>query len=127
MATLYEQLGGAAALDRAVDLFYRRMLRDDRVAPFFEGVDMERQAAKQTAFLAMVLGGPNNYTGRDMRKAHAHLLARGLSDLHVDVVIEHLGAVLKELEATDAQIAEVAALANSVRDDVLGRRKEAAE
>jgi hemoglobin len=126
MATLYEQLGGAAAVDRAVEIFYRKMLGDDRVASFFGDVDMERQASKQRAFLTMVLGGPNHYTGRDMRQAHAGLVSRGLADGHVDVVIEHLGATLKELGASDGQIAEVAALANSVRDDVLGRRSIAA-
>jgi hemoglobin len=71
----------------------------------------------------MVLGGPNNYTGKDMRTAHAPLVSKGLNDSHVDVVIEHLGGVLKELGANDAQIAQVAALANSVRDDVLSRSK----
>jgi hemoglobin len=119
MATLYEQLGGAAALDAAVDIFYRKMLGDDRVSAFFDHVDMDQQAAKQKAFLTMVLGGPNSYTGRDMRTAHKRLA--GLNDGHVDVVIEHLGATLKELGVTDDKIAEVAALANSVRNDVLNR------
>ena len=118
---LYDELGGAAAVDRAVDIFYRRMLGDERVARFFEGVDMDTQAAKQKAFLTMVMGGPHNYTGKDMRTAHAPLLSKGLNDTHVDVVIEHLGGVLKELGASDAQIAQVAALANSVRNDVLSR------
>lgn len=120
---LYDELGGAAAVDKAVDIFYRRMLADDRVARFFDSVDMDRQAAKQKAFLTMVLGGPNNYTGKDMRTAHAPLVAKGLNDSHVDVVIEHLGGVLKELGANEAQVAQVAALANSVRDDVLSRSK----
>ena len=71
----------------------------------------------------MVMGGPHNYTGKDMRVGHAHLLSKGLNDTHVDVVIEHLGGVLKELGASDAQIGQVAALANSVRDDVLSRAK----
>lgn len=121
MSSLYEALGGAQAVDKAVDIFYRKMLSDDRVASFFETVDMDRQRAKQKAFLTMVFGGPNGYTGKDMRTAHAHLLQRGLADLHVDVVIEHLGGTLKELGASDAQISQVAALANSVRNDVLGR------
>lgn len=121
MASLYEQLGGAAAIDQAVEVFYRKMLADERVAGFFDDVDMERQIGKQRAFLTMVLGGPNNYTGRDMRSAHAHLVKRGLSDLHVDVVIEHLGGTLAELGATAEQIGQVAAIANSVRGDVLGR------
>ncbi len=121
MSTIYDQIGGDAAVEAAVDIFYRKMLLDDRVASYFETVDMDRQRAKQKAFLTMVLGGPNAYTGRDMRAAHAGLVKRGLSDVHVDVVIEHLGATLKELGVADAHIEAVAALANSVRNDVLGR------
>ena len=71
MTSLYEQLGGAAAIEAAVEIFYRKMLGDPRVAPFFDGVDMDRQMAKQAAFLTMVTGGPHNYTGRDMRTSHA--------------------------------------------------------
>lgn len=121
MATLYEQLGGAAAIDTAVDIFYRKMLSDDRVAHFFDDIDMDVQAAKQKGFLTMVLGGPHNYTGTNMRDGHKHLIARGLNDTHVDIVLAHLGDTLKELGASDAQIAQVAAVANSVRDDVLNR------
>jgi len=121
MTSLYESLGGKPAIDAAEEIFYRKMLADDRVARFFEGVDMEQQAAKQAGFLTMVTGGPHNYTGKDMREGHKHLLAQGLDDTHVDVVIEHLGATLKELGVGDAQIQEVADLANSVRDDVLSR------
>jgi len=119
--TLYEKLGGEAAVSAAVDIFYRKVLTDDRVNGFFDDVDMDGQIAKQKAFLTMVFGGPNNYTGKNMREAHAPLVEKGLSDLHVDVVIEHLGATLKELGVADEDIAEVASIANSVRDDVLNR------
>jgi hemoglobin len=125
MKSLYDELGGAAALDAAVDIFYRKVLSDERIARFFEGVDMERQAAKQKAFLTMVTGGPANYTGKDMRQGHAHLVKMGLDDSHVDAVIEDLGATLAELGVSPEKIAQVAALANSVRDDVLGRSKQA--
>jgi len=121
MTSLYDELGGAAAVDAAVDIFYRKVLSDDRIARFFEDVDMEKQAAKQKGFLTMVFGGPNNYTGKDMRSAHARLIPMGLDDSHVDAVIENLGATLAELGVGDDKIARVAALANSVRDDILGR------
>jgi hemoglobin len=121
MATLYEELGGAPAMDAAVDLFYRKVLADDRISRFFDDVDMDRQAAKQKAFLTMVTGGPANYTGQDMRVGHKHLVERGLDDSHVDAVIENLGETLRELGVGEGQIGQVAALANSVRDDVLNR------
>lgn len=121
MSSLYERLGGAPAIDAAVNVFYRKVLADPRINRFFEGVDMERQAAKQKAFLTMVTGGPASYTGKDMREGHKHLVAQGLNDSHVDAVIDNLGATLKELGVSDSEIAEVAALANSTRNDVLNR------
>ena len=119
-STLFEQLGGNAAVDAAVDRFYRKVLADDRVNAFFDGVDMDRQAAKQKAFLTMVFGGPNNYTGADMRRGHAHLVARGLNDGHFDAVVENLGATLRDLGVAEPLIHQVAALAESTRNDVLG-------
>ncbi|MBL9043645.1 MAG: group 1 truncated hemoglobin [Myxococcales bacterium] len=123
MQSLYEQLGGAPAIEAVVESFYRKMLSDDRVARFFDGIDMERQMAKQTAFITMVTGGPHNYTGRDMRTAHASMLSRGLADLHVDVVIQHLCGTLAEFGVGEEQINKVRALCESVRDDVLSRDK----
>jgi hemoglobin len=121
LSSLFERLGGEAAVDAAVDIFYRKVLTDDRVSEFFDDVDMEQQAAKQKGFLTMVFGGPNNYTGKDMRDGHKHLVERGLNDTHVDVIIELLGATLQELGVGDEDIAEVAGIAESVRDDVLNR------
>lgn len=119
--SVYEQLGGQAAIQTAVEMFYRKMLSDDRVAHFFDDVDMDAQIAKQAGFLTMVTGGPHRYTGKNMRDAHRPLLARGLNDSHVDVVIQHLGDTLRELGVSADLVAQVAAIAESVRDDVLNR------
>ncbi len=119
--SLFNRLGGDAAVDAAVDIFYRKVLADDRINEFFADVDMDKQAAKQKAFLTMAFGGPNSYTGEDMRKGHAHLVARGLNDSHFDAVVENLGSTLKELGVSDDLIGEVAAIAETTRNDVLGR------
>ncbi len=121
MPTLYEQLGGAAAVDAAVDKFYRRVLADDRISRFFENVDMDKQAAKQKAFLTMAFGGPNNYTDRDMKTGHAHLVEQGLNDSHFDAVVEDLGLTLSSMGVSDELIAQVAAVAETTREAVLGR------
>lgn len=119
--TLYQRLGGAPAVDAAVELFYRKILADPRTTRFFDDVDMDQQIAKQAAFLTMVFGGPNSYTGRDLRTAHGDLVRRGMGDEQVDAVVELLGATLRELGVAEADIAEVAGIAGSVRADVLNR------
>jgi hemoglobin len=121
MTSIYEQLGGAPAISAAVEDFYRRVLQDDELAPYFEDLDMDKQMAKQAGFLTMVTGGPNEYSGRDMRAAHAHLVARGINDRHVDLVIKHLGDTLSGLGVAPELVQQVAAVAESVRNDVLSR------
>ncbi|MDT8383789.1 MAG: group 1 truncated hemoglobin [Gammaproteobacteria bacterium] len=119
--SLFDRIGGEAAVNAAVDIFYRKVLADDRISAFFEGVDMDKQAAKQKAFLTMAFGGPHNYSGEDMRRGHAHLVAKGLNDSHFDAVMECLGATLTELNVPGDLIAEAAAIAESTRNDVLGK------
>lgn len=119
MSNLYERIGGDAAVNVAVDIFYRKVLGDDRVNTYFDIVDMDAQIAKQKGFLTMVFGGPNHYNGKDMREGHKHL--KGLNDSHVDAIIELLGQTLQELGVAESDVAEVARIANSVRDDVLNR------
>ncbi len=123
MASLFEQLGGQPAVDAVVETFYRKVLTDDRVSGFFDDVDMDRQMNKQKAFLTMAFGGPAAYSGKAMRDAHRPLVGRGLQDRHVDAVIELLGQALAEHGVGPALIDQVAAIAGSVRDDVLDRAK----
>ena len=119
--TLYERIGGEPAVNAAVDIFYRKVLNDHRINRFFDGVDMEKQAAKQKAFLTMAFGGPHSYTGEDMRKGHAHLVKMVLNNSHFDAVVENLGATLIELNVPEELINEVVAICETTRNDVLGR------
>lgn len=118
--SLFEAIGGDAAVNLAVDKFYEKVMADDRINTFFAGVDMQRQASKQKAFLTMVFGGPNRYTGRNMRVAHAHLVEKmGLNSSHFDAVVENLAATLRDLGVAEEHIAQVAAIAETTRTDVL--------
>ncbi len=122
MTTLYEKIGGEPAVDAAVDLFYKKILANDSVNSFFEGVDMDKQQRMMKGFLTFAFGGPNNYSGKGMKVAHRRLVEeKGLNDSHFDAVMGDLGATLVELGVPDELISEAAAIAESVRDDVLGR------
>jgi len=114
--SVYENIGGAAAVDAAVDIFYRKVLSDDRISHFFDTVDMEAQHAKQKAFLTMAFGGPNDYTGKDMREAHKGM---NLTEEHFGAVAEALVGTLTELEVPQEYIDEIVGIAVSVKDDVL--------
>lgn len=116
--SLYERIGGAAAVDAAVDIFYRRVLGDARISRYFEDVDMDVQRGKQKAFLTFAFGGPNNYSGKDMRAAHARMK---LGETEFDAVMEHLRGTLESLNVPADLIGEVARIAGSVKDDVLNR------
>lgn len=117
--SLYERLGGEPAVDAAVDIFYRKVLLDERIAHHFEDVEMDLQREKQKAFLTFAFGGPQPARGGpNLRVAHARLK---LTEQDFDAVMEHLGATLVELSVPPALIAEAAGIAASVKNDVLGR------
>lgn len=119
--SLYDQLGGAAAVDAAVDIFYQKVLADATLSPFFEGVSMQDQRDKQKAFLTVAFGGPYDYVGKDLTSAHARAVERGLSDRHVNAVLGHLMKTLQELKVSGYLVVEIMKIAESTRKAVLGR------
>jgi hemoglobin len=121
--SLYERIGGEAAITAAVDVFYEKVMADERTRPFFSGLDMNAQIRKQRAFMTWAFGGPDEYRGRDLKAAHAKLVQeRGLGDAHFDAVAQHLKETLIELAVPQALIDEVLAVVGGTRDQVLGRR-----
>lgn len=124
MSTLYDKLGGAAAVDLAVEKFYAKVLADERVQHFFAHTDMQQQKQHQKAFMTYAFGGAEHWNGRPMRDAHKELVAEmGLSDQHFDAIAEDLVATLVELEIPQPLIDEVVKIVGSVahRNDVLNR------
>ena len=119
--SLFEKIGGEPAVDAAVDLFYRKVLNDDRVNRYFDDVDMDDQRAKQKSFLVMVFGGPNDYTGKELREAHKDLVDDGMNDSHFDVVAVHLQNTLEELGVPSVLVNQVMTTAAGTRDDILNR------
>ncbi|MZH41748.1 MAG: hypothetical protein F3740_08075 [Nitrospinae bacterium] len=120
-ASLYERIGGKDAVDVAVNIFYEKVMLDNRIKHFFDGIDMESQKRKQKAFLTFAFGGAPNYSGKNLRNAHEKLVNQGLNDSHFDAVIENLGATLRELNVPENLIEEAAGIALSTRNDVLNR------
>ena len=122
MASLFERIGGEAAVNAAVDVFYGKVLADERIKHFFDDVNMEAQHKHQKRFLTYAFGGAPTYSGRSLRMTHERLVKEmGLTDKHFDAVIENLGATLQELGVPADLIGEAAAIAESTRSDVLNK------
>ncbi len=116
--SVYESIGGEAAVDAAVDIFYRKVLADDLISGFFDSVDMDAQRAKQKSFLTVAFGGPNAYTGKDMREAHKHM---NLTEDHFNAVAGHLVETLQELNVAQDLIDEIVGICLTVKADVLNQ------
>ncbi len=120
--SLYQKLGGKAAIDAVVEAFYVKVLADNRVKHFFDNVSMDKQRRKQKDFLSAAFGGPLPWTGKDMRKAHEGM---GLTEEHFNAIAENLVNTLKDFKVKQELIDQVVAIAVSTKDDVLGRPKKA--
>ncbi|MBL1065405.1 group 1 truncated hemoglobin [Streptomyces sp. 7-21] len=114
--TLFEQLGGDDAVAAVVDSFYGKVLADESLQPYFDGVDLERLKTHQRRFIGQALGSTRPYSGRSMRKAHGHL---GISDADFDRVVTHLAAALTEAGVDTDTIGVIADKLAPLRADIV--------
>jgi hemoglobin len=129
--TLKDRLGGDAALELAVDIFYEKNVVDQELAKFFDGVDMRKLRAHQVKF--MTLAFTEIPKGTDvigmLEKAHGRLFDMGLSEKHFDLVVGNLVATLQELSVAPNVIDDAIAIVGPLRvvfEDQAKTRVEAA-
>src|SRR5215217_2589011 len=104
MTSIYEQIGGAEALEAVVDDFYGRVLADDQLAGFFSGTNMAGLKGKQVEFFAAALGGPDPYTGAPMQQVHQ---GRGITMRHFTLVAGHLADSLSAAGVPEEIIGQI--------------------
>jgi hemoglobin len=119
MTTIYEQIGGAEALETVVDDFYDRVLADEELAGFFSGTNMARLKGKQVEFFAAALGGPDPYTGAPMRQVHQ---GRGITLHHFNLVAGHLTESLSVAGVPDGTVEQIIAAVAPLADDIATAR-----
>lgn len=90
----YARIGGEPAVREAVERLYQLVLGDPELAPYFAGVDLSNLKQHMVLLLTKVLGGPDNYRGRDLATAHQDLHVR--RD-HFFAVAVYLLSVLQDL------------------------------
>jgi hemoglobin len=114
--SIYDTIGGAPAVQAAVEDFYQRVLADPELAPYFANVDMGKLKAHQRSFIAAAIGGPEIFSGRDMGTAHAGL---AITDADFDSVVSHLVDTLTSLNVPDEIIGQIGAALSPLRADIV--------
>ena len=93
---MYQTVGGPAAINKIVDLFYEKLWADPELQPYFAGIDREKLKHHQRQFLTFALGGGTlAYEGRALGDSHANLK---ITDDAFSKVQWYLRVTLEELD-----------------------------
>ncbi|MDC0668724.1 group I truncated hemoglobin [Nannocystis radixulma] len=120
--TLYERLGGVYAIASVVDEFIDRIMADPRLNAN-PRVDAAHHRVPPPGFKYLVTemvcwatGGPQRYTGRSMREAHAHL---AITAAEWDAFVADFLATLDKFGVHGSERDELLAILGSTRDDIV--------
>ncbi len=120
-ACLYVRLGGHRGIATfARDLFGRANAHPE-LGRFWRDrstYGVLREEKLLVAYLSSVAGGPARYVGRDMKASHQHL---GITAGDWDIFRDILKTTLEALSVPETERSEVAAFAESLRDDIIQR------
>jgi hemoglobin len=114
---LYERLGGNAAITAVVEDFVTNQVAPDpRINSFFANTDLTRLKALLVEQIGEATGGPEVYSGRDMKTAHAGL---GITVEHFNALVEDLGKSLTVFEVPAAEQGELVAILAPLQPDIV--------
>jgi len=123
--SLYDRLGGAPAITAVCDEFLARFGKDARfaqnaaLAARLKAIDMGVLRGHLIAFVAKATGGPDAYTGRDMRTSHAGLK---ISEQEWTWSVEHLTAALDTFKVPEAEKGELLAAVGTLKADIVDQK-----
>ncbi len=114
--TDYDRIGGGPAVRQVVERFYGLVLADPELAPFFDSTDMARLKRHQAMLISQVLGGPAEYEGRELARAHSGM---GITKGHFGRVVVHLVVALREAGVPEEIIGRVGEVLSGTEADVV--------
>lgn len=115
--SLLVKLGGNAALKAAVEEFYKRLLLDQDLAPFFEDINMAKLKMHQIKFMQVAFDQilEDMDVAAIMLEKHASLFSRGLNETHFDKVAVHFVETLQSLGIEQTLIDKAVAVIGPLR------------
>ena len=114
--SLYERLGGEAAIKAVVDEFVANVGADTRINQYFANANLDRLKEHLVNQIGQASGGPQQYTGRDMKTVHTGLM---INKKEWDASVKHLVATLDKFKVPAKEKGEVLAAIGSLEKDIV--------
>ncbi len=120
--SLYERLGGVYSIATVVDDFIERLLVDavlnanPKIKEARERVPKAGLKFRVTALVCQLAGGPEVYTGRNMKDSHAHL---NISEKEWDAMVADFVACLNHFKVPEKEQGELLALVGPTKADIV--------
>ncbi|WP_310450645.1 group 1 truncated hemoglobin [Sulfuritalea sp.] len=116
--TLYDRLGGKAALQAVVGELWNNVAADARINGRFKHTKPEAFGGQLVEFLCQASGGPCRYQGKDMKSAHTGMK---LTDAEFNALAEDTTKALNKFKVPAKEQSEVIGMLASLKGDVVGR------
>ncbi len=116
--SLYERLGGVAAITAVVDDFSTRQLADGRLNKYYKTTNKPEWKKHLTNLICKASGGPCAYNGRAMNRAHARMY---ISDDQFNWTAGHLVASLTKFKVPKKEQDELVAIVASLKEQIVGQ------
>ncbi|WP_410498341.1 group I truncated hemoglobin [Chitinibacter sp. S2-10] len=117
MASLYERLGKADGIRRVVDDIVANHLANPIVKPRFENVkDLNHLKKTAFEFICVGSGGPEAYTGKDMRSTHQGM---NISEQEYLAVMDDILAALDKNGMGDDVKSDVLTILYSLKGEII--------
>ena len=114
--SLFERLGGEAAITAVVKDFRDRCGGDSRINAKFARTDMARLTSMLIDQVSEATGGPATYTGRDMKTAHTDM---GVTTGEFNALVENLVATLNKFGVGKAEQDELLGILGPLKSDIV--------
>ncbi len=113
---LYEEIGGTATLSKVFGLAINRIYNDPTLGPHFEGVPKSHLRKMLTEQTCALIGGPCEYTGKDMRESHQE---RNVTEAEFYAVVEHVQQAMRLIGLTYQQENRILAALAPLKEDII--------
>ncbi len=115
-ASLFDRLGGKAAITAVVADFRKRVEKDARINAKFARSDLPRLEAMLLDQVGEATGGPLRYTGRNMREAHQGM---GVTTGEFNALVEDLVATLNGFKVPKAEQDELLGILGPLKTEIV--------